>query len=99
MASNPHSPLLRRHGWAGTETVKTRLGDFDFRNSYPAGDTAQRLRDALTFNRAVEVFLSQMHGVSWYRVWKGIAQAGSGSAEPGGHLGNADGLGNAAADR
>jgi hypothetical protein len=77
MASNPqvHSPI--RHGWIGTEAVSTRLGSFDFRNSYPAADTAQRLRDALIFNRAVEVFLTQMHGVSWYRVWKGVAEAGS----------------------
>lgn len=80
MASNPqvHSPI--RHGWIGTEAVKTRLGNFDFSNSYPAGDTAQRLRDALLFNRAVEVFLTQMHGVSWYRVWKGVGEAGKGAA-------------------
>ena len=54
-----------------------RLGDFAFKNSYPTGDTAARLRDALVFNRAVEAFLVQMHGVSWYRVWKGIANAGA----------------------
>jgi hypothetical protein len=80
VASNPqiHSPIS--HGWIGTEAVKTSLGNFDFSNSYPAGDTAQRLRDALAFNRAVEVFLTQMHGVSWYRVWKGIAESGKGSA-------------------
>ena len=35
------------------------------------------LREALVFNRAVEAFLAQMHGVSWYRVWKGIAEAGA----------------------
>ena len=67
------------HGWFGTETVKTRLGDFDFKNSYPVGDAAKQLRDALTFNRAVEAYLAQMHGVSWYRVWKGIADAGAGT--------------------
>ena len=67
------------HGWFGTETVKTRLGNFDFKNSYPTGDAAKQLRDALTFNRAVEAYLAQMHGVSWYRVWKGIADAGAGT--------------------
>ena len=67
------------HGWLGADTVKTRSGDFEFRNSYPAGDTTQRLREALVFNRAVEAYLVQMHGVSWYRVWKGIAEAGSGA--------------------
>ncbi len=67
------------HGWLGADTVKTRSGDFEFRNSYPAGDTTQRLREALVFNRAVEAYLVQMHGVSWYRVWKGVAEAGSGA--------------------
>src|SRR5580765_2546662 len=67
------------HGWFGSETVKTRLGNFEFKNSYPAGDAAKQLRDALTFNRAVEAYLAQMHGVSWYRVWKGIADAGAGT--------------------
>ena len=61
------------HGWFGTETVKTRLGDFDFKGSYPSREAAAQLRDTLVFNRAVEAFLAQMHGVSWYRVWKGIA--------------------------
>ena len=59
---------------------QTRLGSFDFTNSYPAGDAAARLREALVFNRAVEAYLAQMHAVSWYRVWKGVAEAGSGTA-------------------
>ena len=28
------------HGWLNTETLKTRSGDFEFKNGYPAGDTA-----------------------------------------------------------
>lgn len=80
MATNPQAHFPDKHGWIGTEAVKTRLGNFDFINSYPAGDTASRLKDALIFNRAVEVFLSQMHGVSWYRVWKGVAESGNGGA-------------------
>jgi hypothetical protein len=67
------------HGWLGSETARTRLGELEFRNSYPAGETSKRLREALLFNRAVEAYLVQMHGVSWYRVWKGIAQAGDGT--------------------
>jgi len=67
------------HAWFGTEKVKTRLGNFEFKNSYPAGDSAKRLRDALAFNRTVEAYLVQMHGVSWYRVWKGTAEAGEGT--------------------
>lgn len=60
-ATNDDAPS---HGWIGTETVKSRVGTFEFRNSYPAGDAAQQLRDALVFNRAVEVFLVQMPPVS-----------------------------------
>ena len=33
------------HGWLGTETLKTHAGEFAFKNGYPAGDTAQRLRE------------------------------------------------------
>jgi hypothetical protein len=65
-------------GWIGTETVATRLGDFEFANSYPAGNAAQRLRDALVFNRAVEAYLIQMPAVSDYSVWTGVASTGQG---------------------
>jgi hypothetical protein len=66
-------------GWIGTETVRTRLGSFEFRNSYPSEDASKRLRDALAFNRAVEAYLVQIPGVSWYRTWKGLAAAGTGA--------------------
>lgn len=75
----PATTPATRFGWFGTETVKTRVGAFEFRNSYPTEAAARQLRDALTFNRAVEAFLVQMHGVSWYRVWKGIAEAATGA--------------------
>jgi hypothetical protein len=68
------------HGWIGTETVSSRLGDFEFRGGYPAGDCAARLRDALAFNRATEIYLAQMPAVSWYHVWKAIV--GAGDAKP-----------------
>ena len=53
------------------------MAHFEFKGSYPAGETAKQLREALAFNRAVEAYLVQMHGVSWYRVWKGVADAGA----------------------
>lgn len=52
------------HGWISTGTVKTRAGDFEFKNSYPAADAVEQLKNTLVFNRAVETFLVQMHGVS-----------------------------------
>lgn len=66
-------------GWFGTEKVRTRAGEFDFRNSYPVGDTTMRLRETLHFHRAVEIYLAQMHGVSWYHVWSGVAEWGAGT--------------------
>ena len=65
------------YGWIGTETIKSRLGNFEFRNGYPTKDAAKKLSDALVFSRAIEVYLDQMHGVSWFNVWKGVAAAGS----------------------
>jgi len=66
------------HGWIGTETVKTRLGDFEFKGGYPTDDSAQRLNDQRAYYRAVEVYLAQMPVVSMYNVWKGAADAGRG---------------------
>jgi hypothetical protein len=68
---------VHAHGWIGTETVKSRVGVFEFRNGYPAGDAARQLMDALVFNRAVEAFLVYMPPVSWLHVWKGVADAGT----------------------
>ena len=48
------------HGWIGTETVKTRFGDFEFKGGYPTAAAASALLDQLTFNRAIEVHLAQI---------------------------------------
>ena len=61
------------HGWIGTETVITRLGNFEFKGGYPTEDVAERLADQRAHSRAVEVYLSQMPVVSMYHVWKGAA--------------------------
>ena len=66
------------HGWIGTETVITRLGNFEFKGGYPTEDAAERLADQRAHSRAVEVYLSQMPVVSMYHVWKGAAGAGRG---------------------
>ncbi len=47
------------YGWIGTETVKSRLGDFEFKNGYPAADAVKKLNDALVYSRAMEVYLGQ----------------------------------------
>ena len=48
------------HGWIGTETVQTKFGDFPFKNGYPTPAAADALLDQLKFNRAIEVYLTQM---------------------------------------
>ncbi len=65
------------HGWISTETVKSRLGDFEFKNGYPTPTAVKKLAGALVYSRAIEVYLDQMHAVSFYNVWKGTAGAGS----------------------
>src|SRR5215813_436143 len=62
-----------RHGWLGTETVKSRLGDFEFKNGYPTDEALKKLNDAFVYSRAIEAYMDQMHAVSWYAVWKGVS--------------------------
>ena len=38
ITSSAHAQQAEPHGWLGTETVKTRFGDFEFKNGYPAGE-------------------------------------------------------------
>src|SRR5262245_41029504 len=64
------------HGWLETGTVKSRLGDFEFKNGYPTNDALKKLNDALVYSRAVEAYMDQMHAVSWYAVWKGLSSFG-----------------------
>jgi hypothetical protein len=52
------------HGWLGTETLTTRSGDFRFENGYPTEESAKRLLDLQTLNRATEVYLTQMMAVN-----------------------------------
>jgi hypothetical protein len=65
------------HGWLNTETLKTRSGDFEFKNGYPVGDTAQRLLNLQKFNRAVEVYLTQLMPVSEIALREGMRAFGS----------------------
>ena len=70
---------VETHGWIDTETVKTRLGGYEFKGGYPTDESARKLAEQLVYNRAVEAFLSQMPVVSWYHVWQGVARAGAGT--------------------
>ncbi len=76
--SAPTATSQEPHGWIETETVKTRVGDFEFKGGYPTADAAQRLAEQQIFDRAAQVYLAQIPVVSRYRVWKGVRDAGSG---------------------
>jgi hypothetical protein len=65
------------HGWLGTETLKTRSGDFQFKDGYPVGDSAQRLLDLQKLNRAVEVYTSHLMAVSDIATREGLRAFGA----------------------
>ena len=65
------------HGWLCSETLATRSGDFEFVNGYPTDDTAQRLRDLQLFNRATEVYLTQLMPVSEMALRQGLRAFGA----------------------
>ena len=65
------------HGWLGTETLETRFGNFEFKDGYPVGDTAERLFELQKLNRAVEVYLTQMMPVSEIALREGMRAFGS----------------------
>ena len=65
------------HGWLCSETLVTRSGDFEFVNGYPTEDTAQRLRDLQLFNRATEVYLTQLMPVSEMALRQGLRAFGA----------------------
>src|SRR6266542_2508240 len=64
------------HGWIGTETVKTRFGDFEFKNGYPTADATDKLYEVRTFNRAVEVYLTHIPAISMFHIRKGLKDFG-----------------------
>ena len=70
------------HGWLGTETLKTRSGNFEFKGGYPTPEAAKALHEQLVINRAAEVYLSQMPAVAIAQSCKGFRAAGAGGSEP-----------------
>lgn len=77
LTSNADAQRADQHGWLGSETLKTRLGDFAFKNGYPSDDTSQRLQDLQVLNRATEVYLTQLMPVSEIALREGMRQFGS----------------------
>ena len=65
------------HGWISTETVKTRFGDFEFKNGYPTPAAAEALLDQLKFNRAIDVYLTQLPAVAIIESRRGLRDFGA----------------------
>ena len=64
------------HGWLNTETLKTRFGEFEFRKGYPTQAAADALYEQLTFNRAIEVYLTQIPAVAVMETRRGFERFG-----------------------
>jgi hypothetical protein len=73
----PKTKTEDRHGWINTETIKTRFGNFKFKNGYPTVEAAERLLDQLKFNRAIEVYLTQIPAVAVFESRRGIREFGA----------------------
>ena len=65
------------HGWVNTETLKTRFGDFEFKDGYPVGDTTQKLFEVQKLYRAVDVYTTQMMAVSEIALREGLRAFGA----------------------
>ncbi|HKE88096.1 MAG TPA: DUF1254 domain-containing protein [Vicinamibacterales bacterium] len=77
MAQVQLQSAVEPHGWINSETVKTRFGEFEFKDGYPVGDTADRLFEAQKLNRAIEVYLTQMMPVSEIAAREGLRAFGA----------------------
>src|SRR5262245_15826895 len=66
-----------RHGWLGTETLKTRFGNYEFKGGYPTPAAAEGLLDQLKFNRAVEVYFLQIPAVAVIEQRRGFRDFGA----------------------
>ena len=64
------------HGWIGTETVRTRFGDFEFKNGYSTPEATDKLYQLRTFNRAIESYLHFVTIMSMFYVQKGLKDFG-----------------------
>jgi hypothetical protein len=74
--SEPVVSTKDTHDWIGTETIKTRDGDFQFKNGYPTPEATEKLYELRTFNRAVESYLHLVTIMSMFYMQKGLTDFG-----------------------
>jgi hypothetical protein len=58
------------------DVVESRIGTLHFKDGYPTGDTAVKIRDELDYLHGVEAFMNSIHGVSLYAMREGFAEVG-----------------------
>ena len=56
--------------------VEAGIGDLEFTDGYPTGETAEKLRDHLDYLHGVETFMNTIQGVSTYALREGFLEAG-----------------------
>jgi hypothetical protein len=59
------------------DRVQTRIGTLEFKDSAPTVETAEKVRDALDFTRALNVFNNSFRGASAYAIRKGFHSVGA----------------------
>lgn len=59
------------------DQVETPIGTLDFQNGVPSVETAEKVRDALDFTRALNVYNNSFRGASAYALGKGFQSIGA----------------------
>jgi hypothetical protein len=59
------------------DKVETRIGPLDFKDGVPSVETAEKVRDALDFTRALNVYNNSFRGASAYALGKGFQSIGA----------------------
>jgi len=60
------------------DRVESSIGTLEYRDGAPTAETAQKVRDALAFTRALNVFNNSFRGASAYAIQKGFESIGAG---------------------
>jgi hypothetical protein len=58
------------------DRVETKIGTLEFKDGYPTGETASKIRDELDYLHGVDAFMNSIQGVSVYAIRKGLADIG-----------------------
>jgi len=58
------------------DRFETRIGTLEFKDGYPTGETATKVRDELDYLHGVDAFMNSIQGVSVYAIRKGMEDVG-----------------------